>query len=235
MIRTSGEQRLSNFLLWQTAYSEYVFMPTLWPDFGEEPLRAGARRVRRPPPALRGAMSDLLGRVLVAVLLAPVALACVWFGGVAMLLLALLVCALALDEFFRMARGLRPIPLTGFAAGLAMVLATWQSRHRLVAGRAGGEHPDHVHRGRRRRLARVGARLRRGHDVRRALRRRRYGQPGRAARAARARATSSASTSCWRCCSARGPPTSSPTSAGASSAATGWRPRSRPTRRSRAS
>ena len=40
VIRTSGEQRLSNFLLWQTAYSEYVFMPTLWPDFGEAPLRA---------------------------------------------------------------------------------------------------------------------------------------------------------------------------------------------------
>ena len=40
VIRTSGEQRLSNFLLWQTAYSEYVFMPTLWPDFGELPLRA---------------------------------------------------------------------------------------------------------------------------------------------------------------------------------------------------
>ena len=40
VIRTSGEQRLSNFLLWQTAYSEYVFTPTLWPDFGELPLRA---------------------------------------------------------------------------------------------------------------------------------------------------------------------------------------------------
>jgi undecaprenyl diphosphate synthase len=39
VIRTSGEQRLSNFLLWQTAYSEYVFLPTLWPDFGEGPLR----------------------------------------------------------------------------------------------------------------------------------------------------------------------------------------------------
>jgi phosphatidate cytidylyltransferase len=72
-------------------------------------------------------MSDLLGRVVVAILLAPLALACVWFGGVAMLLLALLVCALALDEFFRMGRSLRPIPLTGFAAGLGMVLATWHS------------------------------------------------------------------------------------------------------------
>jgi undecaprenyl diphosphate synthase len=39
VIRTSGEQRISNFLLWQTAYSEYVFLPTLWPDFGEGPLR----------------------------------------------------------------------------------------------------------------------------------------------------------------------------------------------------
>jgi undecaprenyl diphosphate synthase len=36
VIRTSGEQRLSNFLLWQAAYSELVFRPELWPDFGRE-------------------------------------------------------------------------------------------------------------------------------------------------------------------------------------------------------
>lgn len=35
VIRTSGEVRLSNFLLWQSAYSELVFVPTLWPDFDE--------------------------------------------------------------------------------------------------------------------------------------------------------------------------------------------------------
>ena len=40
VIRTSGEQRLSNFLLWQTAYAELVFDETCWPDFGEERLRA---------------------------------------------------------------------------------------------------------------------------------------------------------------------------------------------------
>jgi undecaprenyl diphosphate synthase len=40
VIRTSGEQRLSNFLLWQSAYAELVFDETLWPDFGEERLRA---------------------------------------------------------------------------------------------------------------------------------------------------------------------------------------------------
>ncbi|SCW76389.1 undecaprenyl diphosphate synthase [Rhizobium mongolense subsp. loessense] len=36
IIRTSGEERLSNFLLWQAAYSEFVFVPEFWPDFGRE-------------------------------------------------------------------------------------------------------------------------------------------------------------------------------------------------------
>jgi len=36
LIRTSGEMRISNFLLWQIAYAEIFFTPTLWPDFGEE-------------------------------------------------------------------------------------------------------------------------------------------------------------------------------------------------------
>ena len=51
VIRTSGERRVSNFLLWQLAYSELVFVDTLWPDFGEEELRRAieeyARRRRR--------------------------------------------------------------------------------------------------------------------------------------------------------------------------------------------
>lgn len=51
IIRTSGEQRLSNFLLWQSAYSELVFSPKLWPDFGPEDLEAAiadyASRERR--------------------------------------------------------------------------------------------------------------------------------------------------------------------------------------------
>jgi len=40
IIRTSGEQRLSNFLLWQSAYSELVFVPTNWPDFDRVTLEA---------------------------------------------------------------------------------------------------------------------------------------------------------------------------------------------------
>ena len=51
MIRTSGEKRLSNFLLWQSAYAELMFVDTLWPDFGEETLTQAlddfARRQRR--------------------------------------------------------------------------------------------------------------------------------------------------------------------------------------------
>ena len=36
LIRTSGEKRVSNFLLWQLAYSEFVFLDSLWPDFSEK-------------------------------------------------------------------------------------------------------------------------------------------------------------------------------------------------------
>jgi undecaprenyl diphosphate synthase len=43
VIRTSGEQRLSNFLLWQSAYSELVFVPTYWPDFDRATLEAAIR------------------------------------------------------------------------------------------------------------------------------------------------------------------------------------------------
>jgi undecaprenyl diphosphate synthase len=43
IIRTSGEQRLSNFLLWQAAYSELVFVPTYWPDFDRTTLEAAIR------------------------------------------------------------------------------------------------------------------------------------------------------------------------------------------------
>lgn len=40
LIRTGGEQRISNFLLWQSAYAELIFSDTLWPDFGEDELNA---------------------------------------------------------------------------------------------------------------------------------------------------------------------------------------------------
>ncbi|MGO4136049.1 isoprenyl transferase [Rhizobium brockwellii] len=51
IIRTSGEERLSNFLLWQAAYSEFIFLPEYWPDFSPEIFRSAletfASRERR--------------------------------------------------------------------------------------------------------------------------------------------------------------------------------------------
>ena len=40
VLRTSGEQRISNFLLWQAAYAEFVFLPVLWPDFNDDTFEA---------------------------------------------------------------------------------------------------------------------------------------------------------------------------------------------------
>lgn len=47
IIRTSGEQRLSNFLLWQAAYSELVFVPTYWPDFDRAALESAIREYQQ--------------------------------------------------------------------------------------------------------------------------------------------------------------------------------------------
>jgi undecaprenyl diphosphate synthase len=51
VIRTGGDERLSNFLIWQSAYAEILFYPTLWPDFGPADLDAAlaefASRQRR--------------------------------------------------------------------------------------------------------------------------------------------------------------------------------------------
>jgi undecaprenyl diphosphate synthase len=51
LIRTSGEKRVSNFLLWQMAYTEFVFSPTLWPDFSpddfDQALETFQQRERR--------------------------------------------------------------------------------------------------------------------------------------------------------------------------------------------
>ena len=61
MIRTSGEYRLSNFLLWELAYSELIFMDVLWPDFRREHLfgaceyQGRSRRFGAWPPDDRGA------------------------------------------------------------------------------------------------------------------------------------------------------------------------------------
>ena len=58
VIRTSGEQRLSNFLLWQAAYAEFVFLPMLWPDFDRAGAGGGHRRICRPRAPVRRPRAD---------------------------------------------------------------------------------------------------------------------------------------------------------------------------------
>jgi undecaprenyl diphosphate synthase len=47
LVRTGGEQRLSDFLLWECAYAEFLFLPTPWPDFGADDLAAAVAEFRR--------------------------------------------------------------------------------------------------------------------------------------------------------------------------------------------
>ncbi len=57
-MRTSGEHRISNFLLWQSAYSELYFTPTLWPDFGPDDLCEAVREYGRRDRRFGGVSSD---------------------------------------------------------------------------------------------------------------------------------------------------------------------------------
>ena len=53
LIRTGGERRLSDFLLWESAYAELVFTRTMWPDFGVEDLASAVRDFAGPGAPLR--------------------------------------------------------------------------------------------------------------------------------------------------------------------------------------
>lgn len=58
VIRTSGEQRLSNFLLWETAYSEFVFQDVLWPDYNAAYLQAAIEEFQKRERRYGGAVAD---------------------------------------------------------------------------------------------------------------------------------------------------------------------------------
>jgi len=61
LIRTSGELRLSNFLLWQSAYTEFVFMEACWPDFGRELLQQAIDEFRRRDRRFGGVVARSIG------------------------------------------------------------------------------------------------------------------------------------------------------------------------------
>ena len=58
VVRTSGEQRLSNFLLWESAYSEFVFQDVLWPDYSADHLRAAIDEYNKRERRYGGAVAD---------------------------------------------------------------------------------------------------------------------------------------------------------------------------------
>ena len=121
LIRTSGEFRISNFMLWETAYSEFVFTDTLWPDFGADDLQDALGRVRCPRSAVRGPMSAFWSRIVVSLVLLPVILGIVWLGGWWLFAAALIGGLIALHELYAMGRGLRPLVLGGYV-GLILTL-----------------------------------------------------------------------------------------------------------------
>ena len=58
IVRTSGERRLSNFLLWEAAYAELVFQDVLWPDYGPEHLKAAIEEFHTRERRYGGAVVD---------------------------------------------------------------------------------------------------------------------------------------------------------------------------------
>jgi phosphatidate cytidylyltransferase len=162
IIRTSGEQRTSNYLLWQSAYSELVFADELWPDFSREAFRAALdefeRRRRRSGALMEGrsrrrgtaserragraarrnARSDLGARVAAAVPAIAFALVIIGFGNwVFVAGLVLLSCA-CLHELFAMYAFTNPSRLAGFTGAIALLVAAHVGDQASVPGRARG-------------------------------------------------------------------------------------------------
>ena len=119
LIRTSGELRLSNFLLWQLAYAELYVTPVLWPDFTRQRLLRGRRSSSSGRERRFGRVSDLMDRnmqtrIAFAVVAIPAAIGIVWLGGWALVALLAAAGVLGTRELFAFARGAgrarRPAP-----------------------------------------------------------------------------------------------------------------------------
>jgi len=123
IIRTGGEMRLSNFLLWQSAYSEYYATPTFWPDFDDKELEQaliafGQRRRRfgrlqaRAGSAPQAVSGVLRKRTLSAVIGIPPLVVVVWLGNPWFAMLVAAAALVATYELYRMLADSGRSPLT---------------------------------------------------------------------------------------------------------------------------
>ncbi|MCZ7552720.1 MAG: polyprenyl diphosphate synthase [Anaerolineales bacterium] len=142
IIRTSGELRGSNFLIWQGAYSEWYFPPVYWPDFDKDQLRLALeefshreRRYGRVEAAKTINLEDLIKRVRVALVLIPVGLAANILGGWVYCLLVALIIGVAAYEYALLykASGLRPAVVLSVGAAVLIVIGQSFNRFELTA------------------------------------------------------------------------------------------------------
>ena len=169
VIRTSGEQRVSNFLIWQSAYSEWYFPAVYWPDFDKEELRRAlweySSRDRRfggiqpKREELSGMMRD---RLVVILILIPTGVAVLVAGGAVFTTLIVLLLGMAAWEYARLFTAPEKIIPAGLLAagcgGLVILRALFGFDHSSV-----GPFRDHpVDRG----LVPAALRIRRGEESR---------------------------------------------------------------------
>ncbi len=106
LIRTSGEQRLSNYLMWQLAYTEFYFTEVPWPDFHEEELRKAIEqynnRDRRYGGVKDGSKKSMFKtRLLSGIVLVLVALLTICSGGTVLYMTVLCLSLIGAGELFR--------------------------------------------------------------------------------------------------------------------------------------
>ena len=149
LIRTSGELRVSNFMLWQLAYAELVFVDRLWPDFDARDLRAALAEYAKRRRRFGGTMSNAVSRLVVAAAAIPIVLGLVYLGGWWLFALVAVAAGSRLHEFWLLARPLSPLSPAGYLGGVLALLGAQiggpglddrRRAHRVPAGvRAEGD------------------------------------------------------------------------------------------------
>ena len=140
LIRTSGELRISNFLLWQLAYAELVFVDKLWPDFDARDLRAALAEYASPAATIRRPVSRHEQRASRAIVVAIVAgcRSCSApstsaAGGCSRSSRSRR--AVALHEYWLLARPLAPLAPAGYVGAALALVGAAARRDRLDARR----------------------------------------------------------------------------------------------------